>query len=190
MTTIVAGKFGGPHEREMRDAKQASPIPRESVEALVHHVVDRHHAYLREAFPHLRALSAEVVRNHGAKEPRLVQLDQALRAFADETLQHLDKEERILFPLCIGLEAGRRPSMPPSVRMPIQRMLHEHEGHLAELERLAFLTDQYSARGGFGEKHGELVEGLRELEADLRLHIETENDVLFPWALRLEAALP
>lgn len=161
----------------------------ESVRALVDHVVDRHHAYLREAFPRLQSLAAELARDHGAKEPRLMQLDQALRGFADETLQHLDKEERILFPLCVGLERGIRPSMPPSVRMPIQRMLQEHEGHIAELERLSFLTDQYSARGDFGEKHEALVRSLRELEADLRLHIQTENDVLFPWALRLEAGL-
>lgn len=157
--------------------------------ALVDHVVSQHHEYLREAFPRLEALSAEVALKHGAKEPRFQQLDRTLRAFAAETLQHLDKEERILFPICIGLEAGRRPAMPPSVRMPIQRMLQEHEGHLAELAQLGTLTKNYSVEGDFGEAHQKLIEGLRELEEDLRLHIETENDVLFPWAIQLEARL-
>lgn len=188
MTTVVAAKSSCPQDDGMRDDK--APIPKESVRALVEYVVNRHHAYLREAFPRLVQLATELVASHGKSEPRLSQLQISLAAFAEETLQHLDKEERILFPVCIGLENGRRPGMPPSVRMPIQRMLQEHEGHIAELERLSFLTDNYAARGDFGPKHRELVEGLRELEADLRQHIETENEHLFPWALRLEAALP
>lgn len=170
-------------------SQESTTLPQGSIAALVDHVISRHHDYLREAFPRLEALSAEVVKAHGGQDPRLAQLDQSLRAFAQETSQHLDKEERILFPACVGLGAGRRPSMPPTVRMPISRMLQEHEGHLDELRRLAVLTDGFAARGDFGSSHEALVKGLRELDADLRLHIRTENETLFPWALRLEAGL-
>lgn len=168
---------------------ETDAIPQDDIKTLVEYVVSRHHEYLRENFPRLLKLSAEIAKSHGSVEPRLQDLDRTLQAFANETLGHLDKEEMMLFPMCIGLGQGRRPGMPPTVRMPIQRMLQEHEGHLEELERLAYLTDQYVARGDLGDSHKSLVDGLRALSDDLRRHIQTENDILFPWALRLESQL-
>lgn len=162
-------------------------LPRENMRALIDHVVSRHHLYLREAFPRLLAQSGELAR--GGNDERIAAIHATLQTFANETLGHLDKEERILFPMCEGLEAGRRPSMPPTVRMPIQRMMQEHEEHDAALARLSTLTKGYEVRAEQSEAERALVQGLAELDADLRRHIEIENEVLFPWALRLEAGL-
>ena len=176
-------------ETRLHETGMQNDLPSESLRTLVQHVVARHHVYLREAFPRLLALSSELAQQSGAGDERIATLHAILQAFANETLSHLDKEERVLFPMCEGLEMGRRPSMPPTVRMPIQRMMHEHEEHDATLARLSASTNGYEVRPGMSATEKALVEGLAELDSDLRQHIAIENEVLFPWAMRLEAGL-
>lgn len=50
------------------------------------------------------------------------------------------------------------------------------------LERYAYFLLRKSVRA--------LLHGLHELELDLHRHIHKENNILFPRALQLEAALP
>lgn len=162
---------------------------RRSVDALVDHIVATHHAYLREALPRLGWITDKVAKVHGAKDPRLVELAAAFQAFAQETEEHLNKEEAILFPFCKLLETGRRPPFPPTVTMPVRAMMREHEHHGEALETFRRLTDGFAVPEGACNTWRAMLDGLAELEADLHTHIHLENTVLFPWAERLEAAL-
>ncbi len=90
-----------------------------------------------------------------------------------ELLEHMAKEEQILFPL---LRQGGH----PMVVHPIGMMRHEHVSHGAHLERLAQLTDQHRPPAGACNTWQALYAGTARLSEDLIEHIHTENNLLFP----------
>lgn len=162
-----------------------------SLQEAVDHIVSTHHAYLREALPRLDFLTEKVAQVHGHDEPRLVQLRRLYRQFQEETYAHLQKEEMVLFPMCVALGEGKRGAAVGgchgSVRMPIAAMMHEHEAHGANLEAFRELTDGFVPPEGACNSWRAMLDGLHELEQDLHRHIHKENSWLFPQAAEAEA---
>jgi regulator of cell morphogenesis and NO signaling len=140
------------------------------------HIVDTHHAYTKEALPRLLFLTAKVAKVHGDEDPRLVELDRAFRLFAQETFDHLAKEEQILFPMILA-GRGRQASMP------VQVMLGEHDDHGEALCRIRTLTSDLRLPEGACATWRELYRSLLQLEVELMEHIHLENNILFPRAL-------
>ncbi len=178
------------------EAQDAAGHPEEdqswqaSIPAAVAHIVDTHHVYLREALPRLDALTLKVAHVHGHEDPRLVELRGLYLQFQEETYAHLEKEERVLFPMCLGLAEGKSGAAlggcHMSVQMPVAAMMHEHENHGANLERFRDLTDGFVPPVGACNSWRAMLDGLQELERDLHRHIHKENSWLFPQAVRLE----
>jgi regulator of cell morphogenesis and NO signaling len=86
---------------------------------------------------------------------------------------HLAKEEKILFPLIL---AGRG----RAAFMPIKVMMAEHDDHVQSLARTRALCHDFQLPGDASPVWQALYLELRRLEAELRQHIELENQVLFP----------
>ena len=164
---------------------------RESVAAAVDHIVSKHHLFMREAMPRLDFLTQKVANVHGMEDPRLVELRRLYLQFQEETYAHLEKEERVLFPMCIALAEGKvgaaMGGCHMSVQMPVNAMMHEHENHGANLERFRELTDGYVPPEHACNSWRAMLDGLLELEQDLHRHIHKENSWLFPTAVALEA---
>jgi regulator of cell morphogenesis and NO signaling len=133
-----------------------------------------------------------VIAGHGARRPELADLRETFAGLRQELEAHLIKEEWVLFPLVKQLEAARVafPTHCGTVNNPIRVMEHEHETAGAALERLGALTGGYRAPVDGCASLRALYQGLAGLEADLRRHIHKENNILFPRAAALEAALP
>ncbi|WP_243286591.1 iron-sulfur cluster repair di-iron protein [Geothrix terrae] len=155
----------------------------------VEHVLRVHHDYTKEALPRLLFLTGKVAKVHGDEDPRLIELDRAFQAFAQETFDHLAKEEQMLFPMFLALAKGQRWPAPPTVQMPIARMLEEHLQHGENLELFRHLTDGFVPPPGACNSWRALLDGLAELEYDLHRHIHKENSWLYPTAIELEAKL-
>lgn len=162
---------------------------KESIPALIDHLLTTHHAYTKEALPRLMFLADKVARVHGPEDPRLVTLRNAYEAFMHETFDHLQKEEMILFPMCLGIAQGEAAGHCGSVSMPIGRMEFEHLQHGGNLERFRELTDGYVPPEHACNTYRALLDGLHELEQDLHRHIHKENHLLFPWVQRMERGL-
>lgn len=159
--------------------------------ALADHIVDTHHVYLRRELPRLAVLIARVAEAHSANHPELAALSRTFADLRQELEMHLLKEERVLFPLVKQLEAARQP-FPihcGSVDNPIRVMEHEHDNAGAALEQIRKLTGDYQVPDDGCPSLAALYSGLAELEADLHQHIHKENNILFPRAAALEAAL-
>jgi regulator of cell morphogenesis and NO signaling len=160
------------------------------VAELVGHIVDGYHAKLRRELPRIGELAAKAASVHGPRHPELVAVDETFRSLAAELEQHMVKEERILFPYLVSLEAGAAPaggSPFGSVRAPIGMMEHEHDDAGRALDRLRELTGAYTAPDDACNTWRGLVHGLSELEEDLHRHIHLENNILFPRGEALEA---
>lgn len=148
---------------------------------LIRHVLERHHVPLELELPRLDGLVRKVARVHHERDPqgfdRLVALWEALR---DDLEPHMLKEERILFPAILA-GRGRDVGGPVSV----MHADHEHLGGI--LVALREVTHDYTPPADGCGSWRALFQGLSDLEADLKLHIHLENNVLFPRALTGEA---
>ncbi len=167
-----------------------------SASELVEHLVERYHAPLRAELPRLAGLVAAARRAHG--DVGLLpfgEIASALDSLTGELIDHLAKEEVVLFPAVerLGAAADGRASIPSSpcgaLRFPIQAMEREHEEAGTWLAELRRLTEDYACPPGACPTVLALVAGLEELESELHRHIHLENSVLFPRALELERAL-
>jgi regulator of cell morphogenesis and NO signaling len=160
------------------------------LEELCGHIVDRHHAYLREELPSLRELVVKVARAHGAAHPELHEVQAVFAAAADELQQHMVKEETILFPVCVALERGVDSPFPAgSVEGPIDVMEHEHDAVAAALARLRKLTDGYEPPTGACTSYRAMLGRLATLEKDTHRHVHEENNILVPRTMELEASV-
>jgi regulator of cell morphogenesis and NO signaling len=174
--------------------KPAVDRSRETLESLCAHIISTHHAFVRRELPRLEVLADKVVTRHGMTEPELAQIMGALGRLDEELLQHMAKEERILFPYIAALERAQRNGNPKpygcftSVDQPIAMMTKEHDeagGLMAVMRRL---SHQYTPPVEACPTYQAFYFSLREFEQDLHQHIHLENNILFPRAVAMEAS--
>jgi regulator of cell morphogenesis and NO signaling len=94
-------------------------------------------------------------------------------------LDHLAKEERVLFPMILEGHGARTGG-------PVRIMELEHDEHIRNLVRLRELTHNFTPPAHASGAWAELYRRLAALGADLIEHIHLENEVLFPRALNEE----
>lgn len=143
---------------------------------LVRHIVDYYHQRLRVELPELVSFAAKVESRHAEK----ASCPRGLRAHIEEVhasvLDHLAKEEQVLFPMVLGGQ-GRR------ALGPIHVMEAEHRDHAESLAKTRRLTADLVAPEEACPTWRALYLRLAAFEAELMDHIHLENNVLFRRAL-------
>jgi regulator of cell morphogenesis and NO signaling len=153
---------------------------------LADHIEQVHHAYLRQELPRLDFLTRKVAAAHGANHPELHRLREVFLDFKAELLNHMQKEEMLVFPLCRRLESGDAPEVAgaPGIGGPLDVLTDEHEHAGRALEAMRELTGGYATPAGACNTYRAMLDTLKELEADMHQHVHLENNVLFPAARR------
>ena len=147
--------------------------PTPTASELIDHILQRYHEVHRQQLPELIRMARRVEAVHRDHPQVPHGLADHLETMEQELLEHMAKEEQILFPL---LKQGGH----PMVVHPIGMMRHEHVSHGAQLERLAELTTQHQPPVGACNTWQALYAGTARLTEDLIEHIHTENNLLFP----------
>jgi regulator of cell morphogenesis and NO signaling len=143
---------------------------------LVRFIVSRYHLALRAELPALITLAAKVETVHGKKPGCPHGLRDLLEDAHTAVLEHLAKEEGVLFPMILSGHGYM-------TAMPIHVMEAEHEEHGRNLARIRALTANLTPPPGACATWRALYLRLGALEAELMDHIHLENNVLFPRAL-------
>ncbi|MGO9007798.1 MAG: iron-sulfur cluster repair protein YtfE [Beijerinckiaceae bacterium] len=151
---------------------QQNSIP-DSVEDLIHYILERYHQVHRRELPELRDLAIRVEQVHAEHPTVPVGLSDLLARMHAELESHMQKEEQVLFPLML---AGGN----PMIVHPIGMMRHEHDEHGENLRALAALTGDMTVPDGACNSWRALYAGLAKLAEDLTDHIHIENNILFP----------
>lgn len=146
---------------------------------LADHIEATHHAYLKAELPRLREMADRVATKHGWRDARLPKMAAAVNTLTLEMLSHMQKEEKVLFPLVRQVEAGARGDL----SAPIGCMEAEHQAAGELTAQLRELTDGFTPNAEACNTHRALLAGLAEFESDLHRHVHKENNVLFPRAL-------
>ncbi len=94
---------------------------------LIAHIIQKHHYFVRRELTHIEPLLVRVIASHGPAHPELLEVQRQFRRLGEELLQHMEKEEQILFPYVTQLEeceSRRQPVASPrfgTVENPIRR---------------------------------------------------------------------
>jgi regulator of cell morphogenesis and NO signaling len=162
----------------------------DAIDALIDHIVDTHHTYLRRELPRLHELMGKVVNAHGARHPEVLDVAQTLEAIEEDLLPHLLKEEHALFPMAKELVAADGPVAfhCGTLLNPIRVMHGEHDEVGELLATLRHRTNGYQPPADACPTWHALSAGLAALEHDTHTHVHLENNVLFPKILEMEAA--
>lgn len=171
----LAGAPGG--------ADEGADWTRAALAELCDHIEQTHHRYLTEELPRLASLVDKVAKVHGGTHPELPRVREVFIGMARELLSHLQKEERVLFPLIRVLESDESAAPVGAVAAPIQRMEAEHQAAGDDLETLRELTDGFVPPADACGSYRAMLSGLEDLEQDLHRHIHKENNILFPRAI-------
>ena len=155
---------------ELRAARAAADDPadwrRASLRDLIAHIQARYHVPLRDELPQA-----------------------TFEWLQRELLEHMAREEAVLFPAVLALEASGAANAEATswawIQQPIEVMEAEQEAAGAALARMRALTHGYAPPEGACPTFRGLCYALSELERDMHLHVHLENHVLFPRAARL-----
>lgn len=147
------------------------------------------HRRAREALERLPRLLDRVKSAHGASEPAVAELAAIAGELRDEMLEHMVREERVLFPWIrrLASETTVHVGPPWSVRRPIDCMVHDHLSVAAAFERIRALAPRLAPIAATCATMAALLELLEEFERETRHHVHLENNVLFVDAVRAES---
>ena len=181
---------------EQSEARQpGAPAPdwtTAPLNALTAHIVNKHHAYVRQEVRRIQALLAKVIAAHGQNHPEVAQIQENFEDLGNELTSHMFKEENVLFPYIDSMQAAvdrGQPVPPPffgTVRNPVQMMMMEHDGAGEKLKAMRDLSSGYSVPADGCATYASLYRALGEFEQDLHQHIHLENNILFPRAVKME----
>jgi regulator of cell morphogenesis and NO signaling len=143
---------------------------------LVAFIVHRYHDSLRTELPALIAMADRVERRHAATPGCPTGLRDLLECLHERVIEHIEKEERVLFPLILG--------HCPGIDTPVHVLLEEHDEHGRDLNSLRLFTNGYTAPPQACPTWRALYLRLDTFETDLMQHIHLENHVLFTRALQ------
>ena len=165
------------------------------VDFLASYIVENHHAYVRQSIPVLIAHTQKVAMVHGERHPEMKKTADLFGVVAQEMIQHMHKEEQILFPAIAAVARAKRegsslPSLPfGSVKNPIALMEQEHDSAGTIMFEIRELTSNYTVPEDGCTTYRVTLQELKEFELDLHQHVHLENNILFPKSIALEEQL-
>lgn len=148
-----------------------------SLPAIIAHIITTYHEPLRTELPRLGGMLDKVERVHGHVDPeRFKRMQSVYGALVQELLDHMGKEENILFPMIMAGKGAQTAT-------PIAVMEAEHESAGDALRTLRELTDNYTPPDYACNTWRALWAGLSDLETTMHQHVHLENNILFPRAM-------
>ncbi len=167
-----------------------------SLTELITHITTKHHTFTKQELARLSTLLDKVCSAHGENHPELLRLQALFKELAADLSPHMLKEEMVLFPYIVRMEEAVRhnqlPFAPPpfmTVRNPVRMMSLEHDGAGDLLRLMREASVNYTVPGDGCISYRTLYQALEDFERDLHQHIHLENNILFPRAVEMEAAV-
>lgn len=159
-----------------------------SLKELTEHIIETYHVPLREQLTFIEQLAQKVARVHGQSHPEMVTLLNEFTGFKSQLELHMQKEEVVLFPSIVKLEAGeslRFFGCGGGIDHPISVMLQEHDDAGKALESMRSIANNYIAPPDACNSFRLLLTMLETLETEMHWHVHKENNILFPRSLEL-----
>lgn len=141
---------------------------------LIDYIIEVHHRYVRESIPKLKGLLEKTCLAHGAEHPELMKIRDTFQILALELEEHLEKEEKILFPEIRYTTPDRHASL----QIVLEDIDDEHREAGNLIKSIRQLTHEYTVPEDACTTYTLAFKKLEEFERDLMQHIHLENNVL------------
>ncbi|MBL7762669.1 MAG: iron-sulfur cluster repair di-iron protein [Chitinophagaceae bacterium] len=200
-TLKEAGEAAGVSEAELKEAlaladktpvSPSQDFDKWNLDFLTDYIINTHHQYIKDNAGNIQSIAHKVAQRHSDSHPELNRLAQGIDHFLQDLLNHVIKEEKVLFPAIKEAVAKSRDvsfvgKIPAGfIKQPIQTMQKEHEIAGEDLSFFRKLTNNYELPQDACNSYNYLFEKMKEFEDDLHRHIHLENNILFPKAIKLE----
>jgi iron-sulfur cluster repair di-iron protein len=156
-----------------------------SVDFLCDYIVNTHHKTVLRLLPQLTAYTKKIAEVHGANHPELQEIEQLFAQINTELIQHLQKEEEVLFPAIKIQFKSDNTEAKASIQSEIARMTTEHESAGGAMDKINVLSKGYTLPADACNTYRVTYKLLEEFEDDLHIHVHLENNILYPKALAL-----
>lgn len=162
---------------------------------IIQYILNTHHAYVKGILPAIEIHLNKTWKRHHDEHPELDIVQRLFHEIKIELEQHMLKEEVILFPYIIRLEALTKNhhaiSLPimPFVSKTIRMMESEHLRAGEMMAEMRQITNHYTPPVGACSTYTLVYRELHDFELDLHRHVHIENNILFPKSLNHENSL-
>jgi len=179
-------------EQQSQEATEERNFRNTTATELIKYIIGKHHSFTKTEIERLRFLIDKVCDVHGQNHVELNRVRSVFQTLSAELEPHMMKEECVLFPYIVRMEAAEHHNHPVStppfrtVANPVKMMQYEHEGAVYLLKQLRQITSNYSVPADACLSYQSLYQALEAFEKDLHQHIHLENNILFPRAVELE----
>ena len=149
------------------------------------YIVNTHHKFVRKSLPELVFYTQKIASVHGDNHPELVEVAELFKKINDELLQHLENEEKVLFPAIKEVTSNGSSEAKQKIVSEISRMLGEHEFAGGAMDDINKITNVYLLPTDACNTYRVAFKMLEQFEDDLHTHVHLENNILFPKVLQL-----
>lgn len=165
------------------------PLPEFSNVQVMSYLIETHHEFTRNIMEEISELIDIAKKELVLPPAELSELAEFWSKYHAEMLQHLVDEENILFPWIEKVTQSGKTTGEISTEYlgSIEQMTEEHNHHEEEMERVRELADALASMGGYVPVLAQLSYKLKQLDHDLREHMEIETKLLFPRILGVPA---
>lgn len=166
-----------------------------NLDFLVDFIINTHHNYIRKHLPEIQGYAIKVAQVHGGHHPELITINNTIQEAGEDLMEHLESEEKYLFPLVKELvqvtNAGAVKSNPKiqALETFIAKHLEEHDNVGNEFDEIRELSNNFAISEDSCASYKLLYKMLEEFEDDLHIHIALENNILFPKAIEISKSL-
>lgn len=195
LTDQVVVPFDSEHQTYKTKVHEFTRFNEWDVDSLIDLVVNGYHSNTRKNIAVIYDLAQKVFCRHSEKHSELPKLVETLFLFFDDLLFHLKKEEQILFPNIIQLAEKRlhegtfNYSTFGVIKEYTLSMQAEHRDVVRQLQFLRRLTNDYRPPEDCSKSYQTLFAKMKAFENEMILHIQLENDFLFPKAIQMDEKL-
>lgn len=160
---------------------------------LIQNILTEHHVLLRRELPRLELLLGEITSEFGAQNQKLCEAFETFKKVKAKIEIHLGDEEQFLFPACLKLENGEAADQigdevkaGPNLLDRLVEMESEHENSGKAFEAILVVVNSIAVdeERANGICH-QFITGLAAVIADLKVHVQKENDQVHPRARQL-----
>ena len=152
---------------------------------LCDYIMNTHHQYVLKTLPDLVHYTQKIALVHGSNHPELTEVALLFAKINEELLQHLKKEEEILFPAIKNVLLHNDDASKAIIISEISRMAGEHEFAGGAMDTISELTHHYKLPQDSCGTYQVTFKLLEQFEDDLHIHVHLENNIVYPNALKL-----
>jgi regulator of cell morphogenesis and NO signaling len=152
---------------------------------LCDYIVNTHHKYVLKTLPELVFYTGKIADVHGRHHPELPEVAALFSKINNELIQHLKKEEEVLFPAIKEMLKNNSVNAVQIIHSEIERMSSEHEFAGGAMDAINEITKHYKVPEDGCNTYQVTFKLLQQFEDDLHVHVHLENNILFIKAMQL-----